>query len=180
MQLQPFGIDLTTFLAIYGAVISTLLFVRHIIVFIKDSRKDKRQVRILCNPGFVSIPPAFLGQEATLIDLITITAVNVGHRPIELKYAGLNLNDGRRYTQLETEVGAFPLPKILGDGESIEIHFELERMTKALNEKGNGSFYTSAYVQDAEGNIFKTNLPRLMHDTGLAKKQRWHNKFFRR
>jgi hypothetical protein len=59
---------ITLFIALWGAILSTGLFVREIL-------KEKRELRVSCNFSLATPPTG------EVWEFITITAVNVGHRP---------------------------------------------------------------------------------------------------
>lgn len=151
--------EIITFLiAIYGALLSTVIAVREVM-------KDKRRVKVVCRYAF-AFPPG--SKDAW--KFISISVINIGHRPIQIKQAGILLSDGNSVTQLESKVGKIPLPKKLEDGESLEIMFDADKIEQALKDHDNKKAkFTKAYVSDAEGNQYTARLPGYLKDKKLAK-----------
>jgi len=147
--------DVTLLVAIYGALLSTLLALMQI-------RKERRQVRVTSN---IALGTRFKGD---VCEFLAITAVNVGHRPVTLVAAGLYMTKGLQFTQIESKAGPPSLPKKLNDGEQVSIYFDLPEMEKALKQQKPGVLFTSAFVRDAEGNTYKCGLPDIMKDRKLA------------
>lgn len=144
---------ITLIIAIYGAVLSTIIAIR-------EFTKDKRRVKVVCRYAF-AFPP---GSNETL-KFISISVVNTGHRPIQINQAGIMLNDGNGITQLESKIGKIPLPKKLEDGESLEIMFDADKIEQALkNHENKKAKFTKAYVSDAEGNRYTSKLPKYFKD----------------
>ena len=149
---------ITLFIAIYGALLSTIIAIR-------EATKDKRRVKVVCRYAF-AFPP---GTNKTW-KFISINVVNAGHRPIQINQAGILLSDGNSVTQLESRVGKIPLPKKLEDGESFEIMFDADKVEQAIkNQENKNVKFTKAFVSDAEGNRYTTRLPGFLKDKKLAK-----------
>lgn len=83
----------TLLLAIWGAVLSTILALIRIVEFLKD----RPEVKVWVSGGFKIYPP--IGEYANM-DLIHISVVNTGRRPITISGAGLVYPRGtaHRYT----------------------------------------------------------------------------------
>ena len=147
----------TLIVAVYGAVLSTLLAIR-------EFTKDRRRVKVVCRSAF-AFPPG--GDETW--KFISIHVVNTGHRPIQISQAGILLSDGNSVTQLESKAGKIPLPKKLEDGEALEIMFDADKIEQALKNHENKKVkFTKAYVSDAEGNRYSSQLPKYFRDKKLA------------
>ena len=147
---------ITLFIAIYGALLSTIIAIREI-------TKDKRQVKIVCRYA-LAFPP---GDETW--KFISIDVVNTGHRPIQINQAGILLSDGSSFTQLVSKVGKIPLPKKLEDGESFEVMFDADKVEQAIkNHENKNVKFTKAFVSDAEGNRYTARLPGFLKDKKLA------------
>ena len=67
---------LALLIASYGAVLSTILAIREL-------RKDRRKVRVTCRMALAPSPGG------DVWEFVSVEAVNVGHRPVEMKMAGL-------------------------------------------------------------------------------------------
>jgi hypothetical protein len=175
---------LTLIVALYGAVLSTILGVREI-------RRGRRRVRVMCCMA--------LGvAQRDVLEFIQVTAVNVGYRPVEIVAAGLLMSDG---AELQPEVGdetgfsaspkrmpagvnvqAFAelvdggegpseLPKKIGDGESVQVlinYSGVERMLEEQRKKASGVTLRSAFARDSEGNLYKGRLPKVLRGGRLA------------
>ncbi len=147
----------TLILAVYGALLSTVIAVR-------EFTKDKRRVKVECRYA-MAFPP---GSDKTW-NFISISVVNTGHRPIQISHAGILLNDGNSFTQLESKAGKIPSPKKLEDGEALEIMFDVDKIELALkNHDNKKAKFTRAYVSDAEGNKYTSKLPKYFKDKKLV------------
>lgn len=143
----------TLLLAFYGALLSTVLAVREL-------TKDRRQVKITCNYA-LALPP---GSNKTL-SFISITVVNTGHRPIQIKQAGILLSNGSSIIQLENRLGVISLPKKLEDGESLSIMFDEDKIDKEIKkQRSNNIRLKKVFVSDVEGNIYTIRLPKFLKE----------------
>ena len=89
---------------------------------------------------------------------------------MEITSAGLHLSNGKFITQSTSKIGPQPLPKKLNDGESVSINFDYDELVKGLKKQGDSNiFFTSAFVSDAEGREYRSKLPRIFREKGLAK-----------
>ena len=150
---------ITLLIAAYGALLSTIIAIREI-------TKDKRRVKVVCRYAFAFPPGADKSWE-----FISIQVINTGHRPVEIKQAGIEMNDRNIVTQLENRVGRIPLPKKLEDGESFEIMFDADKIEQTLENyksKNKNVRFTKIFVSDAEGNRYTTRLPRFFKDKKLT------------
>ena len=144
---------LTQVLAMWGAVLSTILAIREI-------QKDKPRVRVSCKFATVSFPTGGSWHG------ISIDAVNTGNRPVEVQEAGLLLSDGGRLVEPYTNLGPgyINLPKKLDAGESVTAFLDLSPMEKGLEEANQTrrTTLTAAYVRDAEGRIHRGRIPKTL------------------
>jgi hypothetical protein len=141
---------ITLLLAIYGAVLSTILAIREI-------RKDERKILVRCNLVLSTIHLDEVRQH------IKISAVNVGHRPVELVSTGLYLSNKLVFTPMPGGTMNVPLPKKLNDGDSVDILIDLLKAQKALEEQravNHKVIPKFAFVRDAEGNEYKTKISK--------------------
>ena len=145
---------LTLLIAVYGASLSTVLAVREI-------RKERRRVAVTCRVALVPAPVEGVWK------FVDVSAVNVGHRPVEIRAAGLNMSNGHQFTQLKNNLGPIPLPKKLEDGDSVSVMFDYVQVEKAARE--HQAVFTSAFVRDAEGNEYESGLPKVLKERKLAK-----------
>jgi len=145
------------FIAIYGALLSTIIAIREV-------TKDKRRVKVTC---MVALSPISSGETW---EFISVDAVNIGHRPIQIKSAGLIMSDKKFFTQLANKAGRNQLPKKLEDGESVTFMFDVEKIIDTLNHPDRENVkYIKACVVDAEGNKYTSRLPKFFKDKNLAK-----------
>lgn len=96
---------LTLAIALWGAILSTILAVREI-------KKERRSVKVTCSLG---VGGPVLSDE--IFQLVTIEAVNTGHRPVEIVSAGLRLSNSSYFTAVGSKRGLNYLPKKIEDGE---------------------------------------------------------------
>ena len=85
----------TEILAIYGAILSTILAIAKLLVYVRDRVKIK--ITVTYNQKIVPIfnPDGVYGDTFDKSpSLILITAVNIGRRPVTIKIAGLMLPSG--------------------------------------------------------------------------------------
>jgi hypothetical protein len=149
---------LTLLVALYGAVLSTVLGVREL-------RKGKRKVRVTCKMALAPNPAG-----SDVWEFVSIQAVNDGYRPVEIKMAGLLMSNGEFFTQIRSNMGPLPLPKKIEDGDSITVHFDYSEVERALRERSSeGVVFTKAVVRDAAGKEYASRLPRVLKDRKLAK-----------
>ncbi|MBA4420755.1 MAG: hypothetical protein C0391_06380 [Anaerolinea sp.] len=159
MESAPTVLDYITLgIAIWGAVLSTILAVRNI-------QKDKRQVSVTCR-----LLEQTLSQDGIPHNMnVGIKAVNTGHRDVKLEYAGL-ITKSKKYFVANTHQ---VLPATLGDGASITICIKLDDAEKQLRVISPSEIYVSAYLKDVEGVFYKTShLPDVMVHRKMAKKSR--------
>lgn len=148
---------LTLLVALYGAMLSTILALR-------EFKREKRQIRVTCR---MTLGSALTGD---VLEFVQIHVVNTGHRPIQITSAALELSDGNQFIQLTSKLGPLSLPKKIDDHESVSVYFDYPDVEKALKEREDPDvIYTSAVVRDAEGNEYRSKLPRVLKDRGLAK-----------
>jgi hypothetical protein len=103
-------------------------------------------------------------------EFVAIQAINVGHRPLEITMAGLMMNNGDVFTQARSNAGPLPIPRKLEDGESVSVLFDFPEVEKAGRERSQSKIvFTKAFVNDAEGNVYTSGLPRVMKDRKLSR-----------
>lgn len=132
---------ITLFVAIWGAILSTILAIREI------SRERRKIVVTLFKISW--------------LESYKISITNIGHRPITISEIGLAIGIKRKApyepvrssARFATEESYLPpkLPLILTDGQTAEFHLS-NYITKELLDKSNKLFIS---VYDSEGNIYK-------------------------
>jgi hypothetical protein len=131
---------LTLVVAIWGAVLSTILAIR-------EYFKERRQIKVLL-------------EEIHWTERHKLTIINIGHRPITINKVGLAVDHGRepvipiRSSALfATEEGYTPpdLPLTLMDGEIGQFHLS-EYMSNELHREEYNCL--RVYIYDAEGKVY--------------------------
>lgn len=147
---------LTLLIALYGAVLSTIIFWR-------ERQKEKRTIRVECRIAIGLSPSGTPGR------YVSIVAVNSGHRPVTIIQAGLKLNTKESYIPMVSNPVFYPLPKKLEDSDPVTILMEWDNVLNSLSSlKDNKVRFTKAFVQDAEGNIYSAPLPRALKELSVA------------
>jgi hypothetical protein len=148
---------LTLVAAVYASILSTILGIHEI-------SKDKRNAKVSCTFGLV--PKA----ESEMWKFIVVTIVNRGRRPIQVEGAGLLLNNGSQWTQMNNKLGRITFNRKLNDGESAEFFFDYEEVEKTIRTSDNKNLrYSKAFVRDAEGKRYTCKLPKALKDSNLSK-----------
>jgi hypothetical protein len=144
-----------TFVAIYGAILSTLLTIKEII-------SERKRIKLKCGVSVLQTNNGGIGR------YFSITAINVGHRPVQIIMAGFLLIDGDKFaefTQTRNSQGLIPLPKIINDSESVTILLNENIIRETILEMNDKKMrYSYAFVKDAEGNIIKKPLPNWFNE----------------
>ena len=144
---------LTLVIAAYAAILSTILG-------IVQFRRERRAVKVTCRLAVSALP------DGQTVELVSIEAVNTGHRPVELHMAGLLMSNGHSFVQAASRVGRIPLPRKLTDGESVSILLDLDKARLAIRDADiQGLRYMSAFVRDAEGHEYHSGIPDGLHLT---------------
>ena len=156
--------DLTTILAIWGALLSTVLAIR-------EFAKDRRSIKVQCQMGTPWPPVDAYGRHHD--DMVIITAVNTGQRPINITGMGFTLSDQRQIVLIEDAFGPRPLPKTLTEGDSVSMNMLVPTLTQEiLRERQattqSGIKVRSAFVKDSTGKIWTCSPPQVLIDRGLA------------
>ncbi len=95
--------------------------------------------------------------------------MNVGHRPLEIRSAGLSFNDGYEFVPLHYYDSE--LPKKISDGDSARVLFPYLDAVQALKQQrsqADGVTFSFAFVRDAEGKTYETEVPRVLPKCDLA------------
>ena len=116
----------TLVLAIWGAVLSTALFIIKIIEF----RRDRATIRVSATYGLMPVGLDPLADDVQ--DIIVLQAVNVGRRPITLTSAYLPLSDGRSILALRSL--RTPLPCTLNESEECGLYISIESIREVEEE----------------------------------------------
>jgi len=114
-------LDIVTILiAIYGAILSTAIFI--------SKKKEKQyKLRAAISYGFIPFPDGSA-------DVVVIEAVNLGFRSITLEGAGLELPNKATIPILWPMYFQFPFE--LKEGKSCRVWLRIDEISKALHEGG--------------------------------------------
>jgi hypothetical protein len=156
---------ITAFLAVWGAVLSTALAIREV-------SKDRHKIKIVCEVG---IPVWEHGRppDSDRYDMAIITAINVGHRPVEITGIGFVLTNKNQLVSIEDVVGNRPLPRMLAEGERVTMSFYLESIIENIagdrrRFSDNSIKLLHSYARDSTGKVWTGSTPQLLKDRGFA------------
>ncbi len=145
-------------LAIYAALLSTLLAIVQIISFVRELRREKRQVKVFGELVVSKERAEFTRFE---VDWAVVSVVNIGHRLVTIVAMGFAM-DGEGFivrTRANSNLGSMQ-PKELSDGQMTaqafwgdEIEMNFQSFTPDELVK------VQAYARDAEGNEYFSKIP---------------------
>lgn len=152
-------------LGVYGAVLSSVLAVR-------GHFRDRRKVQVTCGMGLVVGSRSFRSDNSKL-EVVIITAVNVGHRPVEITGMGFWLTTGQQLLALADINNNMPLPKMLTEGGRVMMTLDLDGITSEINSDrrtnpGSDIRLRHAYIQDSTGKEWTCSMPQVLIDRGFA------------
>ena len=116
----------------------------------REQSRDTRSVNVMCLPGYNTDPPP-----GVPLRIITVRAVNEGHRPIEIRAVQFQTADGGFFWP--PKVAGDEVSKVLGDGQSINVHFDRDAIEQVAAEQGVTLAHAAVY--DAAGNGYTTPYP---------------------
>lgn len=120
---------ITLVIAAWGAGLSTFLAIREL-------RKDKPRVTVRARIGFIPLGIGFTVSAEDAPKMLSVTAVNVGHRPVELTGIAFFTDDGQKWAALPLNMPVGErLPKMLTDGESVTLFFEADEMQATFGDR---------------------------------------------
>lgn len=115
------------------------------------SRQERRSLHVDCRQAIAS--PA----NGITVNLVTLRGTNDGFRPVKITQAYIQTDDGRMIVAPLSGYGD-SLPKLLLDGESVEVAWEWETLNKARTEQG-FSRYLYAFFTDTVGRVYVAPYP---------------------
>lgn len=153
--------NIALLLAIYGAVLSTVLGLREI-------WKDRQNLKVSCTYGFVPMDPMkFVKDEA--MKFVIIEVVNRGPRPIEIVAAGFMLSDRSIWFQVANKLGQIQMTHALNDKQRATYMYDWETIAKGVRDAfSKGVRFRTAFVKDSEGNFFTCRLPKGFEKDAIA------------
>lgn len=119
--------------------------------------QSRRRVHVTCSLA-VMIP------DTEPLTVVALRATNIGYRPVKLVQAYLTTDDNRHVVSPFVRPGPFQsftdsdLPKVLDDGESVEVFWYQDKLNEAKETEGFGE-YLSAFFYDAQGNAYQAPFP---------------------
>lgn len=153
-DIQTIAIWSGVILGIYSALLSTTLAIR-------EWRKDERKLNVRCEYG--SLQGGAFGPPK---EVLTIRAVNTGHRPVEIVAAGWEFSDKHTGAAFMDVDGKVPFPKVIEPGASFSISNYLDSVQSTLEkhrqEHGAKSGYTRVFVRDSLNKYYRCKLPKIM------------------
>lgn len=166
--MRNISIDWTLVIALWGAVLSTVLAIR-------EFTKDRVRVRVTCEPGKRKrMPLVSLDSYPTeTYDTIVITVLNSGHRQADIVRLCLDLGGA---ILDHTDVSAnsrVDLPKSLVAGESLQVEYYVFALEETLNyERERVAAPTlkikRIFAKDATGQTWACKPPQILIAAGLA------------
>lgn len=143
---------ITLIIAIYGAILSTIITIQKI-------KSNKRNIAVSCIHKEQSINKD--GEVYNII--VALKAVNMGKRPVNLEFCGF-ITSKKKFIPSQLN-----LPKLLEDGESVIVPFNMQTIREKLDELQPEGFIKKAYFKDAEGKFYFTNkFPKTMTKEKIA------------
>jgi len=142
-------------LAVYGAVLST-------VVAIKQLRSEWKHVSVTLRTTFPTYgtlgrDPDF-GQEA-----IAITVVNSGMRPVTITSMGFTTNSGLNVLVMDDAFTHYPLPASLTQSQRVAVNASLEELITVLlkgRQKDPNFKFVNAYATDSEDRRYVAKMHR--------------------
>ena len=139
-------LTLTTILAIWGAVISTILA----LLKVKEVyREDKPRIKVTVVGGYYVLPKNHPQNPYGDKPLVSITAVNIGRRPVTLKKAGLLMPRGQKKKKYLLNVDSITSID-LTEGKSHDYYL----LEDKIKNKGLTPDKYVAFVIDAAGKYY--------------------------
>ena len=127
----------------------------------RDKQLDTRSVIVTCRlfeEQYAQIPnPNATNPAAGTHTLIEVSAVNNGHRPVEIRAVHFLTSTGRQCVGRPSRGSGDKLPKHIADGESANVFFRKDALDGAA-AKDAGTI-TSVIVTDAESHTYEGNYP---------------------
>ena len=107
--------DGTLIVALWGAVLSTVLAV----LKLSEFRKDRAILRVSVRGGYKKYPPDPVEGD---YGLVLIDAVNIGRRPASIVSASLLLPDGKHLVCVGRDTGRYPVELTEGKSHSFTLN----------------------------------------------------------
>lgn len=134
--------DLVVYVAAYGAVLSSIVFIFQLI-------ENMRRMKIQLSIGVTNALPEDSAK------ILILSGTNLSKRPISLTAYGLKLPDRRRVYFVNRSPDRFPT--ILKDGESVSVWAPLRDIASLLRDEGfEGKIELEGYFKDTTDKYYRT------------------------
>ena len=143
------NIQITDLIAFYAAIVATISVSWQIFSEINDRVKIKVTLSFV---SFVNGHPMKYPKDR----YIGIKAANIGKRPATIMGAGFRISNKN---DLAIIPGPDEIPRRLEEGESQDIFSDIESL-QSYFEKNPTQVVKFAWVRDASGKIYKSNIPQ--------------------
>ncbi|NIM93682.1 MAG: hypothetical protein GTO18_08220 [Anaerolineales bacterium] len=157
--------ELTFWLAVYGAGLSTLIVFLSVIRSILNRRRFARRLIIRCAMGTTGFT------ESTTIRCVDVNVVNTGQVPVRVDSVALKLRDGQHlvvgkhwkgFKHLRSsavDLGEQELPRLLDCGADVTAKFDWISLRQAFERAGIKASVASIIVHDAKGKRYTSSVP---------------------
>lgn len=143
MALSELVTLVTALVAVYGAALSTY-------IFISNRRERKRQVK-------VTMSLAVLGTSPEVTDIVALTAANPGSRPVTLTGVTVEMPDENKYVLFKPG-GDVSLPYTLEDGKNCTQWLKTRGLAEWLRKEGHSGVVRLVGVfRDAVGTRYHSS-----------------------
>ena len=143
--------DATTIIAIYGAVLSTLLGAIQAYSFIIGQREKKPRIKVTLVTGLIA------RGSATSSAMLTFTAANVGRQPVTLTNTPSLLLPDTQKAILLSATSNIQLPYELLPGKNLTFWDDIHQLAQNLKRQGySGKLDVIGEFGDAVGNKYQS------------------------
>lgn len=132
---------LTVLIALYGAILSTYIFV-------SQKKANKRTIKVKLSTGFISMGSS-LGETRLIIEII-----NPGNRTVTICSTGLNLPGSKTVPSLGDNTH-IKMPHELTEGKNCHFWFGMKNLASGLKDAGlSGKVMVVGYATDGADNTY--------------------------
>jgi hypothetical protein len=163
-DIQTIAVWAGILIGVYGALLSTALAVR-------EWSKEKRRIHVKCDFG--QMFPG--GQFERAIDVVTIRAINVGHRDVEIVSAGWQYEDKTFEMPVQDVDGSTPIPGVITAGQRLSITARFDSLQANLDKHrqkhSSKSGFTRVFVRDSLDGYYYGKLSKIMLERKMGAKK---------
>ncbi|MCX6068006.1 MAG: hypothetical protein NT121_20010 [Chloroflexi bacterium] len=146
--------SITTFLAVWGAILGTIGTVISLILVRRDMHKDHHQIQI--SMEISKNDPFWVIDGMDRKSYLIVIVHNSGFRPTQVRTVRILLSDGKFVNIGKMTKGDFP--QLLEESMSVDVYFDLSELREAI--KSSTVYLKSIIVSDATGNSWKRSVPK--------------------